>query len=222
MNPSSFPSDPQRRRRISVRHGGATPETATSSAAEAAIREFVDRRDRRRRGASTGAAPRISPPDAVARRPGRGAPSATPHAWRIVRVIVFVAVVAVLWQAVAGFGARRPATHDPSLCGFSGSVVLDGKPLAQGVLEFHPLAGGAGGGPLPVETDDKGGFMRPASHGVAAGRYAVVVRSGCAMPRPGAEVGTSVVIPTRYQRAESTPLQVAVTPSARFDLVMVR
>lgn len=221
MNPEHAASDPRRSRRISFHHRGAESDTATSSAADAAIREALERRDRKRLARAS------SPPATVAAtlrgRPGsRRPPPAVPHAWTAVRVIVLVGVVAVLWQAVAGLtSGPRVAGHDPAACDFSGTVVLDGRPLVQAVLELHPLDGGSGAS-LSIETDDKGGFARPASHGLAAGRYAVVVRSGCVMPRPGAEVGTPVAIPPRYARPESTPLQVAVAPAARLDLVLTR
>jgi hypothetical protein len=227
MNPVHGPSGPQRQRRVSVRHRGAESDTATSSAADAAIREAIERRHRKRldvAAASPGsakAAPRNRPGGRT--RPG-SAPSAVPHAWTAVRVLVFVGVVGVLWQAVAGVTARRGSKpgSDSGACGFAGTVVFEGRPLAQAVLELHPLDGASSARALSVETDDRGGFARPASHGVAAGRYAVVVKSGCVMPRPGAEFGTPVVIPSRYTRPDSTPLQVAVSAAARLDLVVAR
>lgn len=227
MNPVHGSSDPQRQRRVSVRHRGAESDTATSSAADAAIREAIERRDRKRVAVApvaTGAAKPTARNQSGGRTRGRVAPSAVPHAWTAVRVLVFVGVVGVLWQAVAGVAARRGSEpgSDPNACGFAGTVVFEGKPLAQAVLELHPLDGGSQARSLSVETDDKGGFARPASHGVAAGRYAVVVKSGCVMPRPGAEVGTPVKIPPRYTRPDSTPLQVAVSAAARLDLVVAR
>lgn len=216
MNPTRSSADPQRHR-ISVRRRGAKSDTASSTAADAAIREVLERRHRKqlRLASSPGT-------DAAARRQVRRAPSAVSHAWSAVRVLVFVGVVAVLWQAVAEFSARRGSAADSSACGFAGTVVFEGKPLAQAVLELHPLDGGPAAVPVSLETDDQGGFTRPASHGVAAGRYVVVIKSGCVMPRPGAEVGKPVPIPPRYMRPDSTPLQVAVATAARLDLVVAR
>lgn len=221
MNPAHTPSGPQRHRRVSVRHRGADSDTATSSAADAAIREVLERRHRKRNGLAPlpAGADRGEP---VGRKRMRSAPSAVPLAWTGVRVAVFLGVVAVLWQAVAGFTARSTGGGDPDACGFAGTLVFEGRPLAQAVIELHPLDAGSGAAPLAVETDDRGGFARPASHGVAAGRYAVVVRSGCVMPRPGAEVGTPVAIPPRYKSPASTPLQIAMPASARLDLVVAR
>lgn len=216
MNPARSSTDPPRHR-ISVRSRGAESDTATSTAADAAIREVLDRRHRKRLAVVSSQAAGVG-----ARRQVQRAPSAVPPAWMAIRVLVFVGVVVVLWQAVTGFTARRGIAADPSACGFAGTVVFEGKPLAQAVLELHPLDGRPGALPVSVETDDQGGFARPASHGVAAGRYAVVIKSGCVMPRPGAEVGKPVTIPPRYLRPDSTPLQVAVAKAARLDLVVAR
>lgn len=231
MNPTDTPSDP-RRRRVSVRRRAAESSSATASAADSAIQAALDRGHRKRLGMA--AAPVSVPPASRGgtgtRPPARQTPSVAPRVWGVVRVLVFVAVVAVVWQGVAGLlaarrgtgAARRGTVAAGGACDFAGTVVLDGKPLAQAVIEWHPLDAGPGAAPLAIETDDQGNFARPASHGLAAGRYAVVVKSGCVMPRPGAEFGTPVVIPPRYTRPESTPLQVAVTPSARIDLRVAR
>lgn len=207
-------SDSPSSRRLSVKRRGADPGTVTSTAAQDAIQQVIDRRARRRSDA-----PRVRTADRSLPRP---VPSGVSAARRVIPVIVFVGVVVVLWQAAAGFATPRLAGPDSTLCGFSGAVMFGGRPLAQAVLELHPIGGAAGTAPMLVETDHTGSFTRPASHGVAAGRYAVVVRSGCVMPRPGAEFGQTVVIPTRYLRPESTPLQVAVNPAARLVLELTR
>lgn len=223
MSPTSSPSDPQRLRKVSIRRRTADPNTLTASAADAALQQVVERRDRRRLGlpprpaavqATTASASAVR-----VRAPGRTASSGVPLAWRVFRVLVFVGTTAVLWQAVVGGTSRRSVSVGGTGCDVTGTVVFEGKPLAQAVLELHPRDGG---GPQLIETDDRGGFARPASGGPAAGRHAVVIRSGCVMTWPGAEVGTPVVIPSRYTRPDSTPLEVVVTPAARLEIVLTR
>lgn len=210
MNPATDPH----RRKVSIKRRAADPGTVTSSAAHAAIQQVVDQREARKvvRAVRQSGDP----------RPSRAAPRGTPVALHAFRVLVFAGIVIVLWQAVAGLIVRRPHGPDPARCGFSGVATLAGKPLAQAMLELHPLEAGSAAVPLPLETDHAGAFSRPASHGVAAGRYAVVVQSGCVMRRPDAEIGTPVAIPARYRRPESTPLQIEVKDSARLDLALTR
>jgi hypothetical protein len=105
----------------------------------------------------------------------------------------------------------------------AGKVVFDGKPLAQASLEFHATGRSGNGGPvsLRVETNHEGVFRRTAAVGFPAGTYAVVVKSGCIMPNPNAEIGRPVRIPARYASVASTPLAVEVKPEASpFDLVL--
>jgi hypothetical protein len=105
----------------------------------------------------------------------------------------------------------------------AGKVVFDGKPLAQASLEFHATGRSGNGGPvsLRVETNHEGVFRRTAAVGFPAGTYAVVVKSGCIMPHPNAEIGRPVRIPARYASVASTPLAVEVKPEASaFDLVL--
>lgn len=212
MNPES---DPRQTRKVSVKRRAADPGTVTSTAAGAAIQQAVERRDRGRRNA----APERG---AGATRPVRTVPGGAPTALTLVRVGAVVGLVAVLWQALVGFASWRPVGGDPAACAFAGRVTLDGTPLSQAVIELHPLEGGSGGTPVTVEADDTGGFARPASAGIAPGRYAVVVRSGCLLPRPGAEFGAPVVIPSRYARPGSSPLQVVVSGSTRLDVALRR
>lgn len=223
MSPTSSSSDPQRLRKVSIRRRTVDPNTLTASAADAALQQVVERRDRRRLGLP----PRPAVVQATAasvsavrvRAPVRPTPTGVPLPWRIVRVLVFVSATVVLWQAVVGGTTRRSGSPGGTGCDVMGTVTFEGKPLAQAVLELHPRDGGR---PHLIETDDRGGFARPASGGLVAGRHAVVIRSGCVMPRPGAEVGTPVVIPSRYTRPDSTPLEVVVAPAARIEIVLAR
>lgn len=208
--------------RVSLRHRGAVAVSATSSAADAALRQVIDRRHARRLGIASPAdaapAERVFGSSASGRRGPEGKPASRHVAW----AVALAGTAAVLWLAVTGIASVGFRGRDSGGCGFAGTVVFDGRPLAQAVIEFHPLEPGQAPRALPIETDTHGQFTRTEAHGVAPGRYAVVVKSGCVMPRPDAEVGRPVAIPPRYVRVDSTPLQVAVAPAARFELVLAR
>lgn len=210
MNPDL---DPRHPRKVSVKRRAADPGTVTSTAAQAAILQAVERRDRKRRAFQPACGAGVA-------HHARVAPSGTPTALNVVRVLVLAAVVALLWHAVTRRASPHHATGDASTCAVTGTVTWNGRPLSQAVIELHALEGGPDGTPVTVEADDAGAFARPASAGVAPGRYAVVVRSGCILRRPGADVGTPVAIPTRYTRPASSPLQVVVSGSARLDVAL--
>ena len=213
MQSTPLVSNARSRNRVSIRRRSAEPATATSSAADAAIREVIDRRNHARRGLAVRSGSSAS----------RGSRESGTHLRDYaLRTVAIACGLVVLWQIAVGVSHFRFGVRDSGGCGFAGTVVFDGKPLAQAVIEFHPLQAGQVSRPLPIETDTHGQFTRTAAHGMAPGRYAVVVKSGCVMPRPDAEVGRPVVIPSRYARADSTPLQVAVAPAARFELVLAR
>jgi hypothetical protein len=111
-------------------------------------------------------------------------------------------VAAGCWLVAARTGRGAPGTT------IAGKVLFDGKPLTQAALEFHAThqADNAGSTTLQVETNHEGAFLRIAA--VPAGTYAVVVKSGCIMPDPTAEIGKPVRIPAKYTSLSSTPLAV--------------
>jgi hypothetical protein len=193
----SVPHNP--RRRISIRHGVKSAQTATSSAADEALQQVLNRRARKRDGRLDGPGSSSVFSDSVVRF-GIGP-------W-LVRAAVLGAVGGVLFGAVA-FAMPKP----PERYAVAGTVKLDGRPLTQAVLEFQAKTDGSGGGPLTVklDTNEVGAFHRPSSAGLPAGTYAVVVKSGCIMRRRDAERGVPVQIPAKYKTASSTPFEVDVS-----------
>lgn len=223
MNTGAYPSPSDRpvNRRVSIRRRGAVQDTATSSAADLALQQFVERRRCRnrygdgRKPARSGVGRALACVSEVV----GGSIARLGFANWGVRVSALVLVVAVMVVAVVTHGSREPPRF-----GLAGSVSFGGRPLAQAILEFHLTGDSPDREPfaLPVETNDKGQFVRPPSAGVPPGRYAVVVRSGCVMPRPDAERGVPIVIPARYQRLDSTPFTVEVPADAPVELLLRR
>lgn len=175
---------------------------ASSQAARAALQQLLD--DRRR-------VKRFGPPAQV-RRGAVGEMFATagdlaggtglPLMAIVATALVAVSAAGGYWLVSARTGRVSPGTM------IAGKVLIDGKPLTQAALEFHAKPGSAGGAAstLRVETDHEGSFQRTAI--VPSGTYAVVVKSGCIMPDPTAEIGRPVRIPAQYTSLASTPLAV--------------
>lgn len=76
-------------------------------------------------------------------------------------------VVAWFVVALAGCGTDDPLNRQP----VSGTVSLDGQPLANGTIEFQPLKKGVGSGAVI----EKGEFVIPAAKGLPPGEYIVRV-----------------------------------------------
>jgi hypothetical protein len=95
------------------------------------------------------------------------------------RGLLAVAVVALL---AGGCGDRTGGR-----LGISGTITLAGKPLDEGVIEFHPLD------PTPGRPVTKSGalikdgnYVIPKAQGLVPGRYRVVITAGDKkVPEPG-------------------------------------
>jgi hypothetical protein len=74
-----------------------------------------------------------------------------------------------------GCGAENPKGRKP----LTGRVTLDGAPLAQGNIEFHPLFEGGlqSGGRIA-----SGSYSIPAHEGVVPGKYRVAIQDFIATP----------------------------------------
>lgn len=215
MTSAAFAMPDDSRQRVSIRRRTTTNSTSTSAAADEALQYALDRRLRKREG-------RLPPPRRQA--PLGGAPAAVAASvnrlgwpqW-LFRAAMLGFVAVVLGFAVV---AAVPAKDGRRGFAVAGTVLLNGRPLTQAVLEFH---GTDAGGPFVVclDTNEAGAFRRPASAGIPAGTYAVVVKSGCTMPNPRAERGIPVRIPPKYTAAQSTPLKVEVNrKESTFDIVL--
>lgn len=190
----SMPSDPSRR--VSLRRPAKAPTTETSSAADEAIRQVLDRRRQRRKDresgadrkpAFTGVTTAVS--DSMARL-GFGP-------W-LFRVVVLVGVSAVLGGAVWAIAMSGTPRHV-----VGGVVLVNGKPLANASLVFHRQDEAH---PVRREftTGDDGRF-RADEPGLPAGVYAVVV--AVSPPARGKKTAASV-IPKAYRDPATTPLRI--------------
>lgn len=214
MSSPGFSASPNPEQRISVRRRGAAPTSATASAADEAIRQLIDGRRRRNKygidaAAFAGQPNRRKPGAEPASRDSAGKAKAIgaqrftlpPAFTRGAGIAGIVTALAILVVNVA------PGEFQPRR-GITGTVELNGKPLADAVLEFH--AAGQAHPAIVLSTSDIGMFRRPGHTGLAEGSYAVVVKSGYIMPSPTAERGLPARIPDRYLAADSTPLRVKV------------
>lgn len=214
MPSASHSQSGDHRRRVSIRRSAATSSTATSSAADAALQQVLDRRLRTREG---------RPPAPAARMFGSArtgvAASIERFGWPqwLFRVAVLGFVTFVLGFAVF---SSLPGRGGPRRVAVEGTVLFKGRPLAQATLEFHG-AGAHGPFSVSVDTNEMGTFRRPAAVGIPFGEYAVLVKSGCIMPNPRAERGTPVRIPPAYASVDATPLRVKVGENeSRFEFVV--
>lgn len=194
----SIPRDPQQF--VSVHKRAANASTATSQAADEALRQLVEqRRHRNKHGAEPEPAPSLvggftaALSDAVNDSVRRfGLPM-----W-LVRVGVAAAVVVVLGSAVLlrGGSATRHTVN--------GTVVFEGRPLAGATLAFHKT-GADSPEPITLTADASGGFRSSPDVTLPAGLYAIVVQPATVRAKK------PLPIPKAYADPTNTPLRVLVT-----------
>ena len=195
----SMPSgSPQR---ISLHRKGARPTTATSSAADDAIRQLVDRRRRRNRGEPE-PEPRPSPLGGAISSVSAGLAGSIEQfglpQW-LLRAFVLAAVVLVLGGAAFSLTMRAPSMHTVDGCLLVGSV-----PVPQSRISFHSVAA-ADAEPLSFTTASDGSFRSAAEPAIPSGLYAVTVD---AVPRNAKGVPP---IPKTYRDPSTTPLRVLIS-----------
>jgi hypothetical protein len=195
-------------RRLSAKQRGGT--SASSLAADAAIRDFKnDRRNRNRGEDGTG---RVS---ALGRGVGEFAAnvSATVDSFGvprwIVRALVLTGVGIVLAAAVLN-------VDWVSRYSIAGTALLDGKPLGRVALVFHAVDGKPGDEQFSqsVFTREDGSFRNDPTVGLPAGTYAVVIegaRTGRTVGRKGVAGMPAAQVPQRYRDRSTTPLRFTIT-----------
>jgi hypothetical protein len=103
----------------------------------------------------------------------------------------------------------------------SGTVTLDGQPLAEGTIRFDPADGQATGGGDVIRG---GSYSLPRANGLVPGQYRVSISSasgasGASGEAPGsAGVMMSEQIPSRYNSRSELTAEVADSGSNTFDL----
>lgn len=194
----SIPRDPQQM--VSAHRRAAKASSATSQVADEAIRQLIEQRRRRNR---FGDEPESKPSllggfteaigDAVNDQVRRfGLPM-----W-LVRVGVAAAVVTVLATAVL-FRGGSTTVHS-----VDGSVVFEGRPLANATLAFHKTGPDASE-PVTLTADAAGTFRTGPDVTLPAGLYAIVVRPATVRAKK------PPAIPTTYADPVNTPLRVLIT-----------
>ncbi len=138
----------------------------------------------------------------------------------IAGVVIFV--LALAWSVTAALFDDSPRLD---LARVSGSVTLDGQPLAGGIVRFAPDHGRGGGGPSGEGVIDATGryeITTARQPGAAIGAHRVAV---LAQPQldPSQMAGSTVAVPTRYTRIETSGLVCEVAPRIlnRFDISLV-
>ena len=93
----------------------------------------------------------------------------------------------------------------------SGTVTLDGAPLKDGTVSFHP----AGDGPTAYGTVTDGAFTVSTGQrdGLPAGKYKVTI-SASTIPKEGTKEQAKMLTPKKYATADATPLEADVKSGA--------
>lgn len=210
MSSAAHSHSDARQRRVSIRHSRATSSTETSSAAEVALQQILDRRLRRREG---------RPPSAVARTFGSARSGVVRSIDRcglpqwVFRVGVLGFATVVLGYAVCAVMHSAPSAERRHAV--TGTLSLNGRPLPDSIVEFHRIDEAEGGDRL-VEvsyTDAEGHFTFGASMtpGLPAGTYAVVTRGRRRVVRHGEPELVHLPLPKAYTNPVETPLKVSVS-----------
>jgi hypothetical protein len=209
MTSAAFSMPDGHQGRVSIRRRSANTATATSSAADAALQDVLDRRLRKREG-------RLPPPRREAAIGGvnAGVPSANrvggPQ-W-LFRVGVLGFVAAVLGGGVWTLAASGSTSHT-----VAGRLLVGKTPLPHATISFHRAGGGGTGEAVSLTTGPDGSFQSPVEQPLPAGLYAVVVDG----VRAG-KTGRAAHVPSPYRDRETTPLRVLVTENLSGLQLLVR
>lgn len=193
-----------RQRRVSLRHRATTAATVTSSAAEDAVQQLLQRRALRRDG-------RVAAGHRRGDRPGGWCSDLPVARWLLSATVVAVTGVMLLTFVFHFIRQRPPVPLHP----FSVNVVVgDTVPVGARVV-LHPRSR-----PLPhaavpqgtVREDGSVSFVTyPPASGVPAGDYVATVE-WFRVAADGSVGGNAV--PARYSLRERSPLVVTVMPDA--------
>lgn len=193
-------------RRLSTKRRGGTSSSASSLAADAAIRDFKDDRRRRNRGEGDqgGESALGRGVDELATSVSATVDSLGMPRW-IVRGLVLAGVGLVLAVAVINT-LPMLARHT-----VSGIATFNGKPLGRVSLTLEQVGGSGAAETRTVIAAADGSFEISAADGLPSGLYAVSVRpgdSGASIPQSYLSPQTS---PLRFEiREDLTGMQISV------------
>lgn len=214
MSSAAFSMSPGSPQRLSLRRSGTKPTTATSSAADEAIRQVIDRR-RKRNAGMLEPEPRASALEATIGSLSEGISGSIEQLgvpqW-VFRAVVLAAVAVVLGSAVFGMAMRATTLH--SVDGF---LLFGAVPVPQSRISFHLLGPAATDAqPLAFTTGKDGSFRSEGEPAIPAGLYAVTVD---AVPRNAKALPP---IPKNYRDPGTTPLRVQITENLSGLKLLIR
>ena len=141
-------------------------------------------------------------------------------------IIRFLIPGFLLAVAVGCDNDRNRVDFDP--CNAGGTVTIDGKPLASGMVTFNPtIPESAGGHPGIASIDETGRYrLGNAEHGRAKllrpGEYVVTVVA-MEIDRSKGPPAPRLAIPERYADFSVSPLRITLSPGDnKVDLTLVR
>jgi len=192
MSSAALSYSPGRPRRLSTKRRGGTASSASSRAADAAIRDFKDDRRRRNRGEDDqdGESALGRSVDEFASNVTATVDSLGMPRW-IVRALVLAGVGVVLAVAVV-ITLPMLARHL-----VSGNATFNGKPLGRVSLNFQRIANSGAPETRTVIAAADGSFRIATGEGLPSGIYAVSVRPG----------DSGQTIPKNYLSPETSPLR---------------
>lgn len=187
-------------------------DTATSAAADAAIRQIVDRRRSRNRYGS----PRDSKTSMLSQAVdgvgdainGSIQQMGLPQ-WAFKSVFVVLVAVVLGWAVFVRGAVSRHSVD--------GVLLFEGKPVASATVTFR-LAGGSADRDRVFQTDAAGAFRTDADEALPAGLYTVVV----VPPKPSGAAGRKPGIPAIYADPSTSPLRVQVSEDLSGLRLLVR
>ena len=198
---------PPRRRRLSA------DATATSIAADAAIRQI---RDRRRRRHKYGVEPesKRSPLgrfiEGITDPIGESIRQLGVPQWAFRAGVVFIVAAVLGWAVLFRDGVK--------LHSVDGVLLVNGRPMPQTTIRFL-LPGQSQDEARVFQTDQVGGFRTEADASLRQGLYTVVVQPP---NRSGGTGAKQPVIPAMYTDAATTPLRVEVSEDLTGLKLLVR
>lgn len=199
------------------KHRPGTNATSTSAAADAAIREIIDRRRKRHKYGSTpeprgsavgGAIGSVG--DVIGDVIGGSIQQLGLPQWAFRAVFVGLVAAVLGWAVFMREGVKS--------CVVDGVLLFEGKPVANATLTFL-LPGEAPADGRILRTDGAGAFRTDAEASFREGLYTIVIQP----PKPaGGKTAKKPAFPAMYTDPATTPLRVQVSDDLTGLKLLVR